>query len=180
MKIKLSKIVGRPIVMGGAVVGYGFVQALQKLAADPLPVKVRYALGRTIEDCERWVKSFEESHQALVKKYCVTRREFLERRATALREDMANGKWQMADGKGIPGLQASLKRIETELQRGNEGELGGLVSPDDATAEKLNAEYRALLEEEVEIFLDKKIVLPDDSKLTGGEMATLMDLIAVE
>jgi hypothetical protein len=92
MKLALNKIVGRPILHPtGVVTGYEFVEAMRKLAADPLPIKERYALARSLEDVERWVKIFEERKNELVLKHCESRIEFLGRKLAEVHEACGRG-----------------------------------------------------------------------------------------
>src|SRR4051812_42256666 len=118
MKLALSKIVGKPIAQNGALVGYAFVVALQKLAADPLPIKDRYALARTLEDVERWVKVFETRRLEIAKKHCITRGEFLTNRAKGLRDQITAAQQGEVRHPGLKRFQESLARIEAELVDG--------------------------------------------------------------
>ena len=179
MKIALSKIVGRPIVVGGSVAGYEFVEALKKLAADPLPVKERYALARTIEDAERWVASFEAARLQEIKNHCMTRKDFLTSRRTKLEREIEEASKGEAKHPGLKRMQESLVRLEMEIQELGVA-TGGYVAPGPESERQLEAAVAKHASEEVDLFLDHRIKLGDESKLDGNQMRALMELIEVQ
>lgn len=173
MKIALSKIVGRPI-LGASGISYEFVEALKKLASDPLSIKDRYALGRTLEDISRWVRAFDGIRTDLVNKHCVTRGVFLENRAQEIRKQIADAQKGEIKHPGLKKLRESLTRIESErLSEGQEQ----LVPETSDKAKELTAALETEMRVEVDLFLDHKIKLTEESKLSGSEIATLIDLI---
>lgn len=176
MKLALNKIVGRPILhpVAGVVTGYEFVEAMRKLASDPIPVKERYALARSLEDVAHWVKIYEDKKNELLLKHCEPKMEFLLRKLNELQGKLA--------GEGevkTPGLVERANRFAQAIEELNAaGTDGGFVFRSEEDGKALAAALKALEKEEAEFFLDHQVALAAESKLTGNEIALLIDLVA--
>jgi hypothetical protein len=70
-------------------------------------------------------------------------------------------------------------RIAQEIEELNQaGNNGGLVIKSDDDKKALERGLQELEKEEAEFFLDHQVPLPAESKLTGNEIALLIDLVA--
>lgn len=146
----------------------GFIAAFDALGADPIPVKDRYALARSRQDIMSNAETFRSQHLALVQKHGEPEVALLKRRIAQL---------EATAGKDDP--QAKRLAARVAALEANKVVSFSVDESNEVTMALFNEELKALQSVEFEIFLDHKIILPADSKLTGAEIGLLLDLVDV-
>lgn len=177
MKLSLNTIVGRPVVSGGVAIGFEFVEALKKLGGDPISIKDRYALARTLKDIADWIASYNTSRDELVKKCCLPAPEFRKLQCTRLQAKITEAETSEIKNPALPAWRKTLSVLQSDTTDPSYGQ-GWMLDPEDAQKkEQFEQGMAGLLATECEVFLDHKIKLSADSKLTGPELMLLLDLV---
>lgn len=180
IKIKLGIVVARPTMqnVGGQLMmtGYEFITALTKLGDDMLPLKERYAVARTIKILRDWVTEFEKKRNQWIEKNGIRQSELLARQMFEERADKKEGslgKFQ----------EQKLARMQEQLDAMRKTPNGDQFCVDPADEVK-NEAFRVMIEQEhateIELFLDHRVKLVEDTRLTASEIMTLEPIITIE
>lgn len=192
IKTTLGRIIGKPIRQfhngQQLIVGYEFQAAVQKLARDPISVKDRYAIGRTLDEIEGWVKSFQEFNKKKIEElgvktsvYLMKEIAKLEAQIKAANESGSGNSGTILQGKQVDRMK---KQLDEALKNPQEPYV---LDPENTEAlDKFNAAVEKEMATEILFeYLDHKIFLPqtDDretsSKLDGNDMQAISELITV-
>lgn len=169
MNITLHQLVSHPIIVNNTLLGYEFVNALKKLGSDALPVKTRYAIARTLDEVEAWVRTYDEFRASKIKEKGELRSAVLEREGERiLNQPHVEGITQRA----LDQLQATIKQI-----KGTPNDTLVLSPEHAAEIEQALAQERNQLV--TLTFLEAPVKLPETTKLTAQEMRVLGPLIEV-
>jgi hypothetical protein len=184
--LKLGDLVAgaqRHNLQGRTIVSYPFIEALRKLSADPMPVRERYAAGRTLKEVIELVTEYEKRQGELIKQFGRKQSELLkeeiERQKAELKPEMG-GSLRRALEKSIADNEIALKKFN------DNPDLDGhaIAATDTAAMKLLNEALDKEVEDTISLsYLDHRIALALEeegkpgSALTGSEMILLDALI---
>lgn len=159
------------ILTTAAVLALGFSEAFDRLCAQNIPVKDRYALARVRRELASHRETFREQHLALVKKHGEPEIGLLERRLGELKAAMKPGDQPSAYQRKADARLAALKEQQVESYAVDERNA--------AVFEPFSAALKELNSVSFEVFIDHKIALPESTDLTGVEIDLLLDLVEI-
>lgn len=137
-----------------------FLESFDRLGAEELPVKERYALARTRRDIAKASETYEGLRIDLIKRLGIPEIDLRKRQLSELPE-------------GSPMRKQLEDRIKFDT--GNV-----IIDPEDKAAnETFVKEFKELQEIEFDVFLDHKIALSDSAKLYAKDITVLLDIIDV-
>lgn len=145
-----------------------FLPAFEKLGEDNLGGKEKYAIGRSLRDVKSHRETYEEQRIALVKKFGKPNEEILSDKLAML--------------KALPNqesLAGQIKQVEAQLSYITANKVKGwsIDEADEKAMEGFKSELKEMQKTEIDIFLDHRINLPADTKLSGAEISQLLDII---
>lgn len=144
-----------------------FLSSLDVLSEDEgVSMRDRYALGRTRNEVIAAIDDYTTQHNNIVKKLGQPEVELLARRVERLKADPKTAK--------SPDLIATEQRLAA---LNGKKDSFAIDSDNPEMWEKYNAALKELGEVEVPIFLDHKIVVPENTRLSGKGMSVLFDII---
>ena len=162
---------------------YPFVEALVKLCGDPMPVRERYAAGRTLEEVRGIVKAYEDARGDLIKKHGRLNSEILREK---IAEDESRLMAAKASVKDV--VERRLEQMRKQLadiakSPATDGHT--ILVEDEAAMAAFNEDVLAAEAEEVELaYLDHLLPISTrdgaESRLTGDEMMALAPVATLE
>lgn len=144
-----------------------FLSSLDVLSEDEgVSMRDRYALGRTRNDVMSAIDDYTTQHNNIVKKLGKPEVELLQRRVERLKADPKTA--------NSPDLLATEQRLAA---LNGKKESFAIDSDNPEMWGKYQDALKELGEVEVPVFLDHKIVLPENTRLSGKGMSVLFDII---
>lgn len=157
------------------VVNPAFRNSFMALCNEPgIPVKEKYALGRTMNDIDSNMASYDVLRMKLVHEHGEPQVQVLKRRlARLVAQAPATG--EDPNKAEREKLEKNISILDTTPNKAME------VDRDDpARWQAFQAKLSELQDVEFEIFLDHKVKLPEGIALTAVQLSDIVDLITVE
>lgn len=186
IKLKWGTVVAEPsFSYNGSTMqrtGYKFITALEKLCRDPLPMRERFAAGKTLKELKEFLGIYERDLTGFLNELGTKRSAVLKRELERLQQTI-EALPPDANKKIRDGLVMKQKTMADELkQLTSEPHLDVMTIPPHEVdkMEEFNRRDMALRAEEFELqYLDHKIPVSDETRLDGDELAAIEDIIEV-
>jgi hypothetical protein len=163
------------------IISADFTRAFEKLCAEPMCIKDRYALARSSADIKQAMDAFEEARKATVKKHGSPERDVLVERLGKLEAQRAADSGNGQDTKTLDAAIAQTRARIVALDKNPEAGGWEIDRDNHGAMLRFNEEIAKLVNETtVPIYLCRKVKLSADSKLTAGDIAQLLDLVEVD